>query len=216
VGCKRTRVDKKGGTEDRTGSRFGGRGAEEQRGKDNEVGRGRVPVGRFGSEASWKRYRREMLPTLLVLFLTPAHVGRAVRAWPLSELPFSVRWIDSRRMNSPDFCASHVITVRNPTRPTELDGAAPAPCAVRRARPIPIPPRLIHHQRRRCAAWIWVFVGLIGIGHQSGRASPQPGREKLGISEIPRICTAGPADRNCLRIRDKEPIIIAAGVQPNS
>jgi xanthine dehydrogenase accessory factor len=139
-----------------------------------------------------------------VLLFGAGHVGRAV-ALALSQLPFSVRWIDSRADQFPDFVPANVIPVRTDAPEREIDAAPSGAFAVIMTHSHPLDYSIAAAALRRPDLG---FVGLIGSVTKRARFASQA--QKLGISEqqIARlVCPIGLPD-----IRDKEPSIIAAGV----
>jgi len=139
-----------------------------------------------------------------VLLFGAGHVGRAV-ALALSQLPFSVRWIDSRADQFPDFVPANVITVRTDAPEREIDAAPRGAFALIMTHSHPLDYSIAAAALRRPDLG---FVGLIGSATKRARFASQA--QKLGIPEqqIARlVCPIGLPD-----IRDKEPSIIAAGV----
>jgi xanthine dehydrogenase accessory factor len=139
-----------------------------------------------------------------VLLFGAGHVGRAV-VLALSQLPFSVRWIDTRADQFPDFVPGNVIPVRTDAPEAEVDAAPRGAFAVIMTHSHPLDYSIAAAALRRPDLG---FVGLIGSATKRARFASQA--QKLGISEqqIARlVCPIGLSD-----IRDKEPNIIAAGV----
>jgi xanthine dehydrogenase accessory factor len=139
-----------------------------------------------------------------VLLFGAGHVGRAV-VLALSQLPFSVRWIDSRADQFPDYVPANVITVRTDAPEREIDAAPAGAFALIMTHSHPLDYSIAAAALRRADLG---FVGLIGSATKRARFASQA--QKLGISEqqIARlVCPIGLPD-----IRDKEPSIIAAGV----
>ena len=139
-----------------------------------------------------------------VLLFGAGHVGRAV-VLALSQLPFSVRWIDTREGHFPDHVPANVITIRTDAPERELDAAPAGAFAVIMTHSHPLDYSIAAAALRRPE---FGFVGLIGSATKRARFASQA--EKLGISEpqIARlVCPIGLPG-----IRDKEPSIIAAGV----
>jgi xanthine dehydrogenase accessory factor len=160
-----------------------------------EVGEGSVRerfVERFGEKRK------------TVLLFGAGHVGRAV-VLALSQLPFSVRWIDTRDGHFPDYVPANVITVRTDAPEREIDAAPQGAFALVMTHSHPLDYSIAAAALRRADLG---FVGLIGSATKRARFASQA--QKLGISEqqIARlVCPIGLPD-----IRDKEPSIIAAGV----
>ncbi|WP_291565306.1 xanthine dehydrogenase accessory protein XdhC [Bradyrhizobium sp.] len=139
-----------------------------------------------------------------VLLFGAGHVGRAV-VLALSQLPFSVRWIDTREGHFPDYVPANVTTIRTDAPERELDAAPPGAFAVIMTHSHPLDYSIAAAALRRPDLG---FVGLIGSATKRARFAGQA--QKLGISEqqIARlVCPIGLPG-----IRDKEPSIIAAGV----
>lgn len=139
-----------------------------------------------------------------VLLFGAGHVGRAV-VLALSQLPFSVRWIDTRQGHFPDYVPANVTTIRTDAPERELDAAPPGAFAVIMTHSHPLDYSIAAAALRRPDLG---FVGLIGSATKRARFAGQA--QKLGISEpqIARlVCPIGLPG-----IRDKEPSIIAAGV----
>ncbi len=139
-----------------------------------------------------------------VLLFGAGHVGRAV-VLALSQLPFSVRWIDTREGHFPDYVPANVTTIRTDAPERELDAAPPGAFAVIMTHSHPLDYSIAAAALRRPDLG---FVGLIGSATKRARFASQA--QKLGISEpqIARlVCPIGLPG-----IRDKEPSIIAAGV----
>jgi xanthine dehydrogenase accessory factor len=139
-----------------------------------------------------------------VLLFGAGHVGRAV-VLALSQLPFSVRWIDTRDGHFPDYVPANVITVRTDAPEREIDAAPQGAFALVMTHSHPLDYSIAAAALRRTDLG---FVGLIGSATKRARFASQA--QKLGISaqQIARlVCPIGLPD-----IRDKEPSIIAAGV----
>ena len=139
-----------------------------------------------------------------VLLFGAGHVGRAV-VLALSQLPFSVRWIDTREDQFPDYVPANVITIRTDAPERELDAAPCGAFAVIMTHSHPLDYSIAAAALRRSDMG---FVGLIGSATKRARFAGQA--QKLGISEQQMarlVCPIGLPG-----IRDKEPGIIAAGV----
>jgi xanthine dehydrogenase accessory factor len=139
-----------------------------------------------------------------VLLFGAGHVGRAV-VLALSQLPFSVCWIDTREGHFPDYVPANVITIRTDAPEREIDSAPHGAFVLIMTHSHPLDYSVAAAALRRPDLG---FVGLIGSATKRARFAGQA--EKLGISEqqIARlVCPIGLPD-----IRDKEPSIIAAGV----
>jgi xanthine dehydrogenase accessory factor len=139
-----------------------------------------------------------------VLLFGAGHVGRAI-VLALSQLPFSVRWIDSRADHFPPYVPSNVMTVRTDEPEREIDAAPPGAFVLIMTHSHPLDYSIAASALRRSDLG---FVGLIGSNTKRARFASQA--RQLGISEerIARlVCPIGLPD-----IRDKEPSVIAAGV----
>ena len=139
-----------------------------------------------------------------VLLFGAGHVGRAV-VLALSQLPFSVRWIDTREDHFPDYVPANAITVRTDAPEREIDAAPHGAFVLIMTHSHPLDYSIAAAALRRPDLG---FVGLIGSATKRARFASQA--RKLGISEqqIARlVCPIGLPD-----IRDKEPSVIAAGV----
>jgi xanthine dehydrogenase accessory factor len=138
-----------------------------------------------------------------VLLFGAGHVGRAV-VLALSQLPFSVRWIDSRTDQFPDYVPANVITLRTDEPEREIDAAPSGAFVLIMTHSHPLDYSIAAAALRRPD---FGFVGLIGSATKRARFSSQA--RQLGLSEdqIARlVCPIGLPD-----IKDKEPSIIAAG-----
>jgi xanthine dehydrogenase accessory factor len=139
-----------------------------------------------------------------VLLFGAGHVGRAV-VLALSQLPFSVRWIDSRADQFPGHVPANVMIVRTDAPEREIDATPSGAFALIMTHSHPLDYSIAAAALRRADLG---FVGLIGSATKRARFASQA--QKLGISEqqIARlVCPIGLPD-----IRDKEPSIIAAAV----
>jgi xanthine dehydrogenase accessory factor len=139
-----------------------------------------------------------------VLLFGAGHVGRAV-VLALSQLPFSVRWIDSRADQFPGHVPANVTIARTDAPEREIDAAPRGAFALIMTHSHPLDYSIAAAALRRADLG---FVGLIGSATKRARFASQA--QKLGISEqqIARlVCPIGLPD-----IRDKEPSIIAAAV----
>jgi xanthine dehydrogenase accessory factor len=139
-----------------------------------------------------------------VLLFGAGHVGRAV-VLALSQLPFSVRWIDSRTGHFPDYVPANVITVRTDAPEREIDAAPPGALVLIMTHSHPLDYSIAAAALRRADLG---FVGLIGSATKRARFASQAKQLGLSEDEIARlVCPIGLPD-----IRDKEPSVIAAGV----
>ena len=139
-----------------------------------------------------------------VLLFGAGHVGRAV-VLALSQLPFSVRWIDSRAGHFPDYVPANVITVRTDTPEREIDAAPPGAFVLIMTHSHPLDYSIAASALRRADLGL---VGLIGSVTKRARFASQARQLGLSEDEIARlVCPIGLPD-----IKDKEPSVIAAGV----
>jgi xanthine dehydrogenase accessory factor len=172
---------------------------------EREIVNGSVGAAERGVGSARERFVErfgEMRKT--VLLFGAGHVGRAV-VLALSQLPFSVRWIDTRDGHFPDYVPANVITVRTDAPEREIDAAPEGAFALVMTHSHPLDYSIAAAALRREDLG---FVGLIGSTTKRARFASQA--RKLGISEqqIARlVCPIGLPG-----IRDKEPSVIAAGV----
>ena len=139
-----------------------------------------------------------------VLLFGAGHVGRAV-VLALSQLPFSVRWIDSRIGSFPDYVPANVVTVRTDAPEREIDTAPPGAFVLIMTHSHPLDYSIAASALRRPD---FGFVGLIGSVTKRARFASQARQLGLSEAQIMRlVCPIGLPD-----IRDKDPSIIAAGV----
>jgi len=139
-----------------------------------------------------------------VLLFGAGHVGRAV-VLALSQLPFSVRWIDSRADRFPDYVPANVVTVRTDEPEREIGTAPEGAFIVIMTHSHPLDYSIAAVALRRPDLG---FVGLIGSLTKRARFAGHA--RQLGLSEdqIARlVCPIGLPD-----IKDKEPSVIAAGL----
>jgi xanthine dehydrogenase accessory factor len=141
--------------------------------------------------------------TALLLF-GAGHVGRAL-VLALSQLPFAVRWIDSRADQFPNYAPANVTPVRTDRPEQEIEAAPPGAFILIMTHSHPLDYSIAAAALRRPDLG---FVGLIGSATKRARFKSQALR--LGISEpqIARlVCPIGLPE-----IKGKEPSIIAAGI----
>jgi xanthine dehydrogenase accessory factor len=139
-----------------------------------------------------------------VLLFGAGHVGRAV-VLALAPLPFTVRWIDSRPDQFPDYVPQNVVTVCTEAVEREL---AEVPrdallVVMTHSHPLDFDITAAALQRRS-----FDFVGL--IGSQSKRARFASYARQIGLAEtdIERlVCPIGLTE-----IKGKEPAVIAAAL----
>lgn len=140
----------------------------------------------------------------MVLLFGAGHVGRAV-VLALSQLPFSVSWIDSRSDQFPDYVPSNVVTVRTDEPEREIDSAPAGAFVLIMTHSHPLDYSIAASALRRADLG---FVGLIGSVTKRARFASQA--RQLGLSEqqIARlVCPIGLPE-----IKGKQPSIIAASV----
>jgi xanthine dehydrogenase accessory factor len=158
-------------------------------------------AGEFAAE----RFNENFGETRTTLLLFGAgHVGRSI-VLALSQLPFSVRWIDSRLGHFPSYVPSNVTTVRTDEPEREIEAAPQGAFVLIMTHSHPLDYSIAASALRRSD---FGFVGLIGSVTKRARFASQA--RQLGLSEdqIARlVCPIGLPD-----IRDKEPSVIAAGV----
>ena len=139
-----------------------------------------------------------------VLLFGSGHVGRAV-VLALSQLAFSVRWIDSRSDQFPDYVPANVVTVRTDEPEREIDSAPAGALVLIMTHSHPLDYSIAASALRRADLG---FVGLIGSVTKRARFARQA--RQLGVSEeeIARlVCPIGLPE-----IKGKEPSTIAASV----
>lgn len=139
-----------------------------------------------------------------VLLFGAGHVGRAV-VLALSQLPFSVRWIDSRSDQFPDYVPANVVTVRTDEPEREIDLAPSGAFVLIMTHSHPLDYSIAASALRRADLG---FVGLIGSVTKRARFASQA--RQLGLSEqqIARlVCPIGLPE-----IKGKQPSTIAASV----
>jgi xanthine dehydrogenase accessory factor len=167
-----------------------------------EQGAQRAPLGDGAVKGQFIEWFGE-LPRTVLLF-GAGHVGRAL-VLALSQLPFSVRWIDSRAGQFPQHVPANVVTVRSDEPEREIDAAPFGAFVLIMTHSHPLDHSIAASALRRDDLG---FVGLIGSATKRARFASQA--RQLGLSEerIARlVCPIGLSD-----IRDKQPSVIAAGV----
>jgi xanthine dehydrogenase accessory factor len=139
-----------------------------------------------------------------VLLFGSGHVGRAV-VLALSQLPFSVRWIDSRSDQFPDYVPANVVTVRTDEPEREIDSAPSGAFVVIMTHSHPLDYSIAASALRRADLG---FVGLIGSVTKRARFASQARQLGLSQEQIARlVCPIGLPE-----IKGKEPSTIAASV----
>lgn len=142
--------------------------------------------------------------TTPVLLFGAGHVGRAV-VLALAPLPFTVRWIDSRPDQFPQFVPQNAVTVRSDTPDREL-AAAPHDAMIvvmTHSHALDFDITIAALQRGT-----FDFIGL--IGSETKRARFASLARQLGVTarQLDRlVCPIGVAE-----IKGKEPAVIAASL----
>jgi xanthine dehydrogenase accessory factor len=179
---------------------------------DGRIGRTLVPPGGAGEQAAIAAFGFGKMPfrerfgevTTPVLLFGAGHVGRAV-VLALAPLPFTVRWIDSRPDQFPQYVPHNVVTIQTDAVAGEL-AQAPRDALV----------IVMTHSHAldfdiTAAALLrrtFDFVGL--IGSETKRARFAGFARQLGVAETELdrlICPIGISE-----IRGKEPAVIAAAL----
>jgi xanthine dehydrogenase accessory factor len=146
---------------------------------------------RFGEDRKW------------VLLFGAGHVGRAV-VLALSQLPFSVRWFDTRN-DYPKYAPANVVPIRTDEPESQIDIAPAGAFTLIMTHSHSLDLSITAAALRRPDLG---FIGLIGSATKRARFRSQ--MLKMGICEqqIQRlVCPIGLTE-----IKGKEPGIIAAGV----
>jgi xanthine dehydrogenase accessory factor len=142
--------------------------------------------------------------TTPVLLFGAGHVGRAV-VLALAPLPFTVRWIDSRPDQFPQFVPQNVVTVRTDAVESEL-AEAPRDAMVivmTHSHPLDFDITVAALRRRT-----FDFVGLIGSDTKRARFTSFARQMGLADGDIERlVCPIGITE-----IKGKEPAVIAAAL----
>jgi xanthine dehydrogenase accessory factor len=174
-----------------------GRIAREILGRD---GSGSAPDKWSPDKPFLERFGEDMTTVLL---FGAGHVGRAV-VLALSQLPFSVRWIDSRD-NHPKYAPANVVSVRTDEPESQIDTAPAGAFTLIMTHSHSLDLSITASALRRPDLG---FIGLIGSATKRARFRSQ--MQKMGICEqqIQRlVCPIGLTE-----IKGKEPGIIATGV----
>jgi xanthine dehydrogenase accessory factor len=142
--------------------------------------------------------------TTPVLLFGAGHVGRAV-VLALAPLPFSVRWIDSRADQFPQYVPQNVVAVRTDAVAREL-AEAPRDAMIvvmTHSHPLDFDITLAALRRRS-----FDFVGLIGSETKRARFASFARQMGLPEGDLDRlICPIGITE-----IKGKEPAVIAAAL----
>jgi len=179
---------------------------------DGRIARTLAPRGTAGTyeEATPGRFAKTPFrehfgeATTPVLLFGAGHVGRAV-VLALAPLPFTVRWIDSRADQFPQFVPQNAVTVCTDAAEREL-AEAPRDAMVivmTHSHPLDFD---ITVAALRCLAFD--FVGLIGSETKRARFTSFARQMGVADSDIDRlVCPIGVAE-----IKGKEPAVIAAAL----
>jgi xanthine dehydrogenase accessory factor len=142
--------------------------------------------------------------TTPVVLFGAGHVGRAV-VLALAPLPFSVRWIDSRPDQFPQYIPQNVVTVCTDAAERELAEAPRDAMVVIMTHSHPLDFDITAAALQRGT---FEFVGLIGSETKRARFANFARQLSLTRSQIERLtCPIGIAE-----IKGKEPATIAAGL----
>ena len=142
--------------------------------------------------------------TTPVLLFGAGHVGRAV-VLALAPLPFSLRWIDSRADQFPQYVPQNVVTVRTDAVEDELEQAPRDAMIVvmTHSHPLDFDITLAALRRRS-----FDFVGLIGSETKRARFASFARQMGLQEGDLDRlVCPIGITE-----IKGKEPAVIAAAL----
>jgi xanthine dehydrogenase accessory factor len=157
--------------------------------------------GRFAKTSFQEHFGESTTPVLL---FGAGHVGRAV-VLALAPLPFTVRWIDSRADQFPQFVPQNAVTVCTDAAEREL-AEAPRDAMVivmTHSHPLDFDITVAALRRRT-----FEFVGLIGSETKRARFTSFARQIGVADSDIDRlVCPIGVAE-----ITGKEPAVIAAAL----
>jgi xanthine dehydrogenase accessory factor len=157
--------------------------------------------GRFAKTSFQEHFGESTTPVLL---FGAGHVGRAV-VLALAPLPFTVRWIDSRADQFPQFVPQNAVTVSTDAAEREL-AEAPRDAMVivmTHSHPLDFDITVAALRRRT-----FEFVGLIGSETKRARFTSFARQIGVADSDIDRlVCPIGVAE-----ITGKEPAVIAAAL----
>jgi xanthine dehydrogenase accessory factor len=160
-----------------------------------------VTAGRFAKTPFQEHFGEVTTPVLL---FGAGHVGRAV-VLALAPLPFTVRWIDSRADQFPQFVPQNAVTVRTDAVEAEL-AEAPRDAMVivmTHSHPLDFDITVAALRRRT-----FDFVGLIGSETKRARFTSFARQMGVAESDIDRlVCPIG-----VIEIKGKEPTVIAAAL----
>ena len=142
--------------------------------------------------------------TTPVLLFGAGHVGRAV-VLALAPLPFTLRWIDSRPDQFPQYVPQNVVTVCTDAAARELASAPRDALVVVMTHSHALDFDITAAALRRRT---FDFVGLIGSETKRARFASFARQMGIGESELDRlVCPIGIAE-----IKGKEPAVIAAAL----
>jgi xanthine dehydrogenase accessory factor len=157
--------------------------------------------GRFAKTPFQEHFGEATTPVLL---FGAGHVGRAV-VLALAPLPFTVRWIDSRTDQFPQFVPQNAVTVCTDAVERELAEAPRDAMVIVMTHSHPLDFDVTAAALQRDA---FDFVGL--IGSETKRARFASWARQVGVAESRidwLVCPIGMP-----QIRGKEPAVIAAGI----
>jgi xanthine dehydrogenase accessory factor len=179
---------------------------------DGRIARTLAPRGAAGGyeEATSGRFAKTPFQedfgeaTTLVLLFGAGHVGRAV-VLALAPLPFTVRWIDSRADQFPQYVPQNAVTVCTDAVEREL-AEAPRDAMVivmTHSHPLDFDITVAALRRRT-----FDFVGLIGSETKRARFTSFARQMGVAESDVDRlVCPIGVTE-----IKGKEPAVIAAAL----
>jgi xanthine dehydrogenase accessory factor len=168
---------------------------------DDDTG-GRTSTGKVSIKQSFAERFGEARNT--VLLFGAGHVGRAL-VLALSQLPFSVRWIDTRADQFPNYAPANVAIVNTDAPEGQIETAPAGAFVLIMTHSHPLDYSITAAALRRPDLG---FVGLIGSETKRARFTSHALRLDLCEKQIARlVCPIGLPG-----IKGKEPCIIAAGV----
>jgi xanthine dehydrogenase accessory factor len=157
--------------------------------------------GRFAKTPFTEHFGEATTPVLL---FGAGHVGRAV-VLALAPLPFTVRWIDSRPDQFPQYVPQNAVTVCTDAFEAELAEAPRDALIIVMTHSHPLDFEITVAALRRRT---FDFVGLIGSETKRGRFTSFARQMGVAQSDIDRlVCPIGITE-----IKGKEPAVIAAAL----
>jgi xanthine dehydrogenase accessory factor len=185
--------------------------AESRFGPDERIARALAPHGAAGTQGATpapfdaERFTESFGEvTSPVLLFGAGHVGRAV-VLALAPLPFTVRWIDSRPDQFPQYVPQNVVAVCTEAAARELDEAPRDAMIVVMTHSHPLDFDITAQALQRAT---FEFVGLIGSETKRSRFVHWARQMGLTSRQIERlVCPIGIAE-----VKGKEPGMIAAGL----